>query len=60
MFTAPEVLDNVLPVNRKLPVSILSPLIKVVCPFVVNDAPVVKSIFNALATKLTVPSSWLT
>ena len=57
MFTAPEVLDNVLPVKRKLPVSILSPLIKVVCPFVVNDAPVVKSIFNALATKLTVPSS---
>ena len=53
-------LDNVLPVKRKFPVSIFSPVINVVWPLVVKVAPVVRSMFNALATKLTVPSSWFT
>ena len=59
-FTSPDKLAIVLPLIRRLPVSILSPLTNVVSPPVVNVAPVVRSMFRALATKLTVPSSWLT
>ena len=50
-------LSTVFPLMRKFPVSILSPLINVLLAPVVNVAPSVKSIFNALATKFTVPAS---
>ena len=54
---APTVLDNVLPVNLKLPTSIRDPFINEVSLPVVNVAPVVKSTFSAFAVKLTVPAS---
>ena len=57
---SPTVLDNVFPVSLKFPTSMRDPFIKLVSPPVVNVAPVVKSTVNALAVKLTVPSSWFT
>ena len=57
---SPLKLSIVFPLIRKLPVSILSPLINVLLPPVVNVTPLVKSIFKALTEKLTVPSSWFT
>ena len=60
MFILPLKLSIVLPLIRKLPVSILSPLTNVELPPLVNVTPDVKSTLSAFATKFTVPASWLT
>ena len=54
---SPAVLSSVFPLNLKLPVSTLEPFIKVVLDPSVKVAPLVRSIFKALALKLTVPLS---